>query len=350
MKPIEDLPKDFFENVTFYPLDHRAGKYNISTDDYFIFGFEDRFRGVKRAFNEDKLPFYLSHQETFNTTKQIFYELSGFEPDLLTEFHDKDKTWNAFIVTHSSFVKYTQKTKANSSYPLFDYVDAAEDEPFINFPLIGGFNNYSLDKNPAFFYLIGTPFQPDSGSLLTLDNFRFTKVEDKRPFVVDNRKAALDQLVKSIAVRFKGARANFDKLLVKMTTQQILKEEFAPVVLDLYNRNRNPQSIRNDDGLRHRVKRLYINAANSVKKLELVPWTEFIRFIIRYNQFYFYEEILLESVEELFSRKDSYQKFETLFNRFLTDRPSYERYVNGQVIDWERIKENVLNSPTVSSP
>lgn len=348
MQPISDLPKDLFENVTYHTLRNQAGKFNIRTEDHFLFGYEDKFRGVKKSFSEGQPPFYLSHSETFETTCKTFCGLFGVEPDLLTEFHDEAKTWNAFIVSHSNMVSYEPEYSAQPVLGRLSQFADAQANSFVNFPLIGGFNSYGFDKNPAFFYLVGTPFRALSGSLLTLDNFRFTKDDEKLPFIVGNRSEALARLIDTLVKRFGNARSAFDKLLAQMATQQVLETDFAPVVLDLYNRNRNPQSIQNDDRLRQRVRRLYIDAADSVKKRNTVPWTEFIRFIVRYNQFFFHKEILLESIEELFSRKESYQKFDVLFRRFLNDPGAFIHYVDGQVSDWERIKDTVLDTPGVT--
>lgn len=349
MYPIDSLPDDFFEQVSIHPLDHRAGKFNISTNDYFVFGYEDKFRGTKQAFDINKPPFYLLHSETFEIVQEVFYRLFSQKPDLLTVFHDDDKTWNAFIVGSSDFVEYEEQTDRyfREQAPLFS--EPAENGQFEHFPLIGGFNSYGFDKNPAFFYLIATPFQKDSGSLLTLDNYRFTKDKEKYPFVVGNKPAAIAKLISTITNQFKDAESDFEQLLGSMSAKQIARHEFAPVVLDLYNRNRNPQSIRNDDQLRYRVKRLYLNANGFTSKGAKVPWTEFMHFIVRYNQFHFHKALLLEAVEELFSKKDSYRKFDRLFRQFVTDDTRFKSYVDDQVNDWKRIEKLVMDMPSITN-
>ena len=357
MKTISSLPKDFFEPVSFYPLDHRAGKFNISTDNYFVFGHEDKFRGIKKAFDVDKPPFYLLHEETFKVAKNVFWKLFNAEPDLLTVFHDVDKTWNAFIIGSSKDVQYEQEDKHNEFSDLMQLksVDERTDEAailnkdFLHFPLIGGFNNYGFDKTPAFFYLIATPFGESSGSVLAVDNFRFSKDEEKLPFVLADRQNALDQLVKNIAKRFEAAQLDFEQLLESISGKKVIGNIFAPVVLDLYNRNRNLQSILNDDQLRHRVKRLYLDAKKFTDKRIEISWSEFIHFIVRYNQFYFEKTLLLEGVEELFSRKDSYRKFDRLFRQFLIEPDRFSPYVDNQVSDWKRIEKIVLNMPSMTN-
>ena len=349
MQPISSLPADFFENVTFHTLDHRAGKFNVSTDEYFVFGYEDKFRGTKQAFDVDKPPFYLLHSETFTIVKEVFAGLFSKKPDLLTVFYDENKIWNAFIVGHSDFVKYDQPNpRINQQADLFAY-NSETDRQFQHFPLIGGVNSYGFDKNPAFFYLIATPFHKDSGSLLTLDNYRFTKDEEKWPFVEGDRDTARAELILRVIKKFREAESDFEQMLGKMSLKYIRSDEFAPVVLDLYNRNRNPQSIRNDDLLRRRVKRLYLDAKSFTRRRTSVPWTEFMHFIVQYNQFYFDKSLLLEGVEELFSKKESYRKFDRIFQQFVTDPDRFQSYVDDQVREWKRIEKLVLDMPSVTN-
>jgi len=332
MNSIDSLPPDFFEDVTLHKLDHRAGRYNITTDQYYVFGYQDQFRGIKKAYNDDSPPFYLLHKETFEVTRRVFENLFGYPPDQVKVYHDENKTWNAFIVGSSALTRYEQSAAFE---PENTFAKAA---PFVHFPLIGGINNYDLDKNPAFFYLIATPFQKDYGSVLTLDNFRFQKEEDKSLLFSTNRDYSLFALSDIIAKQFKKSEREFNDLLNSIQNQRINSWEFAPVVLDLYNKNRNPESILIDNTLRQRVRKLHMDAQKHLRRQHEVPWTEFIHFITRYNQFELYKGLQLESVEELFSKKEAFQKFDKAFRVFLEYPERFTSYVQSQVNDWQRIE------------
>lgn len=336
MRPIQSLPKDFFEPITFHPLDHRAGRFNVSTKEYYIFNHEDGYRGIKKAFDEKSEPFFLRHEEAFKGACHIFREQFGHEPDLVQWYHDENKTWNAFLVTSQ-----TMKQKAmNKEATLFP--TEARDE-FRTFPLIGAFNGYSINDHPAFFLIVSTPFEEERGSFLTLDAFRFQSHDDRKLFVGQSpadRKKHLAALSKRIAGGFNLAKNHFDDLIERMRQRTIIKEFFAPVVLDLYNMNRNLESVRNDEELRGRIRKLFTQSENSLFRFRnAVPWTEFIHFIIRYNDYSIGTHSLpLSQVEELFSVKRSYQKFERLFDVFFHDDRRFVQYVDDQMGDWEKVK------------
>ena len=302
MQPIDDLNYGFFEDVTLHPLRNIADLSIITSDDYFVFGHGHKFKGIKKVYENEKLPFYLLHEETFDIAKRVFKNLFGHEPDQVKVYHNDEKTWNAFIVGSKALTKDEGTQYTNSP---FTFEEAGS---FTHFPLIGGINNYDLDRNPAFFYLIATPFKKAQGSLLTLDNFRFHREDDKKIFFSQSREHALSDTIISISRQFEEAAARFDTLLKSIAHHSIPSEAFAPVVLDLYDRNRNPESIRNDERLRSRVKRLFNDAKINHRRYPETSWTEFIHFITRYNQFDLNRGLPLESVEELFSKKEAYRK------------------------------------------
>lgn len=164
------------------------------------------------------------------------------------------------------------------------------------------------------------------------------------------RRSDQDEICYDIAKKFAESQDDFNELMAKMSAESIDREYFAPVVLDIYDRNRNLESIRNDSDLRNRVKILFRDAEEFVegksndfyREITPLEWTEFIYFILRYNHFDFEHEPRLEKVEELFSKKDAYRKFVKLFKNFLNNKNAYHRYVANQVDDWERIREYIL--------
>lgn len=334
-------PPNFFEPISYHPLAHRAGKFNVDSTQFYVFNHEDQFRGFKSAYSEGSPPFFLFHQEVLDGACQIFRNLFGHEPDLLRFFANEQKTWNAFLVTSQQVAKFDYElTDELFSEPALRQGFNKEDrQPFRHFPLIGGFNDYAYGGNPAFFYLIATPFRQTTASFLTVDNFRFLQDLDKHPFTQPraNRVTLLQSTCRRVTDSFRKERDKFDKLLTEMADYQIDKDYFAPVVLDLYNRNRNVESVRNDDTLRASLRYLYQQADDFSYGQSTLPWSDFIHFIIRYNEFNLDQDWLLKRIEELFAEKRSYKKFNDLFAKFSVDNTRYTRYTADQLSDWRRV-------------
>lgn len=101
------LPAIFFEKIQLHPLDNKAGKFNVQSDKHFIFSMEHKFRGIKKALKGKEHPFFFTHEESFNTACAIFKELYKKNPTSVYYFHDPDKTWNAFAVTHEDLPEET---------------------------------------------------------------------------------------------------------------------------------------------------------------------------------------------------------------------------------------------------
>lgn len=357
----QSLPLNFFEHVTIQPLDHLTDNHRIKTDKYFVFNYQSGFRGFKAAYPEEALPFFLHHEEVFWGACQLFENLFQHKPDLIRFFHDDEKTWNAFLVTSWQLAKNEEPdvqewavadqdpTMYGSWQPEY-YVPPMRTrhsqygKGFEHFPLIGAVNDYGFDKTPAFFYLVATPFRHSLASFLTLANFRFLKDADKIPFARygTNRKAELARICRDVSKQFKREQQEFDQLLSTMSNRVIESEFFGPVVLDLYNRNRNLESIRNDATLRNAIRITYSQARDFSRSTSELLWSDFIHFIIRYNEFDLEEDWLHSRIIELFKEKRSFKKFEEVFRKFLHNNSRYQTYINDQQSTWELIRCEIL--------
>lgn len=332
-----DLPANFFENVELFTLSHRGGKYNVDTKSLYIISHTFDYRGSKAAFGEDEPPFYLRHEESFEGACQLFSQLFDHEPDLFAWFENKEKTWNAFLVTSRRL--YLSGDDDQTAY-------LAQENRFRSyfnyFPVIGSINSYGQGENPGFYYLVATPFRQGTGSFLTLANFRFQRESDKLPFITFDpykRQKALSQTITQVSQAFDKAEREFNALLDQMANGYIARELFMPVVLDLYDKNRNAESVANDSRLQRFIHYL-AQSTNDFLPIHqaVLPWTDLIQFIIRNNEVDLDRGLRVDEVEELFSRKWAYAKFIELFKKFLKDTAAYERYIKKQFDDWQAIR------------
>jgi hypothetical protein len=328
------LPENFFENIVLNTLDSRAGRFNVQSSKHYIFSIEDQYRGIKKSFIEGGLPFYFTHEETFNTACMIYERMYEKMPTSLYYFHNEEKTWNAFIVLNELDIQ-------EHFYHPFDKPIIPENSYY---PLIGALNGYGMDENPAFFLLISSPFETTRMSFLTLDSFRFLRDEDRLScykFKGDSVYEKIEKFAIKRAYQFKHEEKKFKELLEKYQKINLEREYFMPIILDLYNLNRNSESVKNDDKLSRAILDLR-NAANFHLRAfgNTLNWTIFISFIVRYNSFELNSGIFPKhEIESLFSKKKAYTKFTEMFSRFEVDEKNFETYAKHQVSDWEKIEK-----------
>lgn len=324
-------------------MDSRAGRFNVQSGKHYIFSIEDEFKGIKKSLIEGDLPFYFTHEETFNTACMIYEKMYKKMPTSLYYFHNEEKTWNAFILLddlkdHEHFYHFFDKsiTPKNSYYQL-----------------IGAFNGYGMDENPAFFLLISSPFETSRTSFLTLDSFRFLKDDDKLScykFKGNISPAKIIGFVEKRALQFEFEEKKFKELLEKYQKINLDRKYFMPIILDLYNLNRNSESVKNDNKLSKAILDLK-DAANFPLQVfyNNLNWTTFISFIVRYNSFKLNSGIFPKhEIESLFAKKKAYTKFTDMFSKFEVDQKGFKTYANHQLSDWEKvekiIKEKIDNN------
>jgi hypothetical protein len=341
MKKIKDLPTDFFEKIELSTLTCMTDKHVIKSKDYYIFSSDNNFRGIKKSSSEGGIPFFLTHKELFDSACLIYEKMYKSSPEYLYYFHDEAKMWNAFIV---------------SGYD-FDTINAYKDGFFENnmpiqvgdtngFPAIGASNSYEMDENPAFFYVVTSPVD-NRNTFLTIDNFRFRRAVDREVLLKAKKNNSFTQWMESFAhdkaETFLAAETKFKKLLKDLSVKEVEPQFFAPIVLDLYNKNRNIQSVKNDVELSRDIYKLYNNANGFVDKGRYyngINWTIFVSFILRYTNFDLANGTSFpkEKIEELFSTKDSYQKFRDIFSKFINDSERFDQYAKNQLEDWLKLE------------
>lgn len=333
------LPASFFEKIVLHPLDNKAGKFNVQSDKHFVFSMEHNFRGIKKALKRQEHPFFFTHEESFNTACAIFKELYKKDPTSVYYFHHADKTWNGFVVTHEDLIEETYGSY-QLRFPIY--------ESKYN-PLIGAFNGYGMDENPAFFMLISSPFDAKKSSFLTIDNFRFLNDDDKlslykakdkvKPNTFNFDKKSLKSFIVRTAAQFKNEEDKFNNILKKYQKINLDKTYFMPIILDLYNQNRNSESVKNDPKLLKSILGLKNAAEQQMRYSKTLNWGSLISFIVRFNEFSLESGIFPKTdIESLFSKKKAYTKFLEIFKKFLDNQSRFENYANNQLADWLKIE------------
>ncbi|PWK28219.1 hypothetical protein LV89_01000 [Arcicella aurantiaca] len=83
MEKIQNLPIDFFEKIELSTLNCMTDKYVIKSKEYHIFSCENKFRGIKQSSNNGGIPFFMTHQELFDTACLIYEKMYQSPPEYL---------------------------------------------------------------------------------------------------------------------------------------------------------------------------------------------------------------------------------------------------------------------------
>ncbi len=330
------IPVDFFEKIELNTLDQRAGRFNVQSDEHFIFSIEDKYRGIKRTVKKIGHPFFFTHEETLDTACAIYKRLYKKEPTEVHYFHDEDKTWNGFVVSED----LTNKGVVQTSLFESQY-----------YPLIGAFNGYGMDENPAFFMLISSPFGKEKRrtSYLTIDSFRFLSSVEKecvykekassKPTTYRFKSGPYGEFIEKVTSQFKEEEEIFNSLLKTYQAIPLEEKYFMPIILDLYNKNRNTESVKNDDKLIRSILTLKQAAEKQLRYSEKLTWASFIGFIVRYNEFELVSGVFLKGeIEELFAKKQVYIKMSEIFGKCLHDTVRFNNYAENQLAEWLKIE------------
>ncbi len=340
------LPISFFEKIELNTLDSRAGRFNVQSDEHFIFSVEDKYRGIKKVFKKKEHPFFFTHEETLDIACEVYKKLYIEEPTSLYYFHDEDKTWNAFVVANEGVYLFDKNGELNHQSLLFQQK---------YYPLIGAFNGYGMEENPAFFMLTSSPFDKFNSSFLTIDSFRFLsgtekeamykiKISDK-PNTYRFKIDAINLFIEDVASKFKIKEEDFKILLETYQMIPLEKKYFMPIILDLYNQNRNIESVRNDSKLMKSIINLKKAAELQLRQsIHSLTWGSFISFIVHYNEFNLDSGIYPKAdIEKLFSKKKAYTKFLEMFGKFRRDSKRFNNYAENQLEDWLKIEREIEN-------
>ncbi len=329
------IPVDFFEKIELNTLDQRAGRFNVQSDEHFIFSIEDKYRGIKRTVKKIGHPFFFTHEETLDTACAIYKRLYKKDPTEVHYFHDEDKTWNGFVVSEDLTNKGVIQPSLVDQY----------------YPLIGAFNGYGMDENPAFFMLISSPFGKEKRrtSYLTIDSFRFLSSVEKecvykekassKPTTYRFKPGLYGEFIEKVTSQFKEEEEIFNSLLKTYQAIPLEEKYFMPIILDLYNKNRNTESVKNDDNLINSILKLKRAAEEHLKFSNRLTWASFIGFIVRYNEFELVSGVFPKAdIESLFSKKKAYTKMREIFGKCLHDTVRFNNYAENQLAEWYKIE------------
>lgn len=199
--------------------------------------------------------------------------------------------------------------------------------------------------------LISSPFDKEKRrtSYLTIDSFRFLSSVEKecvykekassKPTTYRFKSGRYGEFVEKVISQFVREEKSFNKLLEIYQVIPLEEKYFMPIILDLYNKNRNTESVKNDDKLIRSILTLKLAAEEQLAYSNKLTWASFIGFIVRYNEFELVSGVFPKAdIESLFSKKKAYTKMLEIFGKCLHNSVRFNNYAENQLADWLKIE------------
>jgi len=321
--PLQNVPKP-------------PNKIFVTSDDYQIISKSQSgsFLGIKEVHelnDKTKKTFHIHFESLVNQSKQLFEFLFNQSAEIHDYFKTKDDNWAAFLFSKNKYgVEDFVKDHQARTYELAKLQDKTLNLKIFSHLdlLLGASYGYTTSDTINLFLLLKTNnSKPENLSFLTLTRFSITR---NREFALlsenINENRYIEYFENFIKDDFLDDLGEFIKYYQYFSDITLERENFVPIVLDLYNSNRNSESIKKDKRLKTKINSIIDNSKAFIKHKENLTLASFIDYIIEKNEFKL-EEIGYDrsKIEELFVRKNAY-------NKALRVLPHLDKkYVNAQV-------------------
>jgi len=139
-----------------------------------------------------------------------------------------------------------------------------------------------------------------------------------------------------LAQKFRAALREFAKLYYHLRLTKVKRDILVPVMLDLYDTNRNLSTINEDTALRQRVNRR-VDAVRGFLRAQPPNLASLVRFFM-YEDAFDPAAFTRQAAEHVLSERDVYRRLRTRLNQDVVSSPRRLRlYLDGQQLSWEDI-------------
>lgn len=139
-----------------------------------------------------------------------------------------------------------------------------------------------------------------------------------------------------MAQMFRGALREFAKLYYHLRRTTVEHDVLVPVVLDLYNTNRNLSTMNEDTDLRKHVKRR-VAAAQGFLVAQAPNLAALVRFFM-YEDAFDPTAFNRQVAERVLSERNVYKRLRSRLNKdMVSSKPRLELYLKGQQLAWQDI-------------
>ena len=384
---IPTLLKDLFFKVEHRPLQVPVDYNFVKVERYQVISTRAGVLGVKPAWRHDANPqppalgrhLVFDHEQADALTQELYDQTFAKKPMPMHWVGSPPAgekgpvgAWAAVLYGHAGYTvadvlrsPTLRESKGGKTIvadwelwerALLDETDADYSKELAAFePALAFTNGYDYDDELTFYVLVTLPAttrdEEEFGSwggaqaasrphrpVLVLKTGQFATKWVKQlhsltgePLLEEARKA-----LPELAQKFRTALREFAKLYYYLRLTPVKPEQLVPVVLDLYDTNRNLSTLNEDDALRQRVNRR-VTAARSFLRAQSPNLAALVHFFM-YEDAFDPTAFNRQTAEHALSERDVYRRLRTRLHK---DVVSSERrlglYLEGQKLSWENI-------------
>lgn len=298
--------------------------------------------GIKPLGDDRKEAFYMKHEEALNGLRLLHHSL--FPWPISERCYATDNK-------NLAFVFFGKGSEGQSQGNLFDeesklsFLPANKEETTLDVrfdwhyftsngftPALAVENGFDYNDRAVFYLLVEIADNIGRSGYITIDKYRIQSktVEEVERFPLKKVELVMNELERKAAPIFFDRLKAFIHKYEALRKIQTNKEEVIAVALDVFNKNRNVESILSDTDLEKELTRFIENARSYFNKNSGMQ--DIVNFIIRYNMLNFYEPELAEhAIREVLVEKKAFGNLNRLIEGKNINPVELRNYVEEQV-------------------
>lgn len=378
------LLKDLFFKVEHRPLQVPVEYNFMKVERYQVISTPAGVLGVKPAWRHDAQPqppalgrhLVFDHEQAHILTQELYERTFAKTP---TPMHwvgaapagEKGPVgaWAAVLYGHAGYTvadvlqsptlresKSGKIVVADWEQALLDESDAEYRQELAAFePALAFTNGYDYDDELTFYVLVTLPattWEEEAAGLwsearaiprphrpvLVLKTGQFATKWAKQLHLLTGAQLLNEarQALPELAQKFRDALREFARLYYHLRLTTVHPEQLVPVVLDLYDTNRNLSTLNEDNALRQRVNRR-VAAAGSFLRRQPPDLAALVRFFM-YEDAFDPAAFNRQAAERVLSERDVYRRLRTRLHKdVVSNKRRLGLYLEGQQLSWKDI-------------
>ncbi len=292
----------------------------IETDNYKVISHEETFLGVKKTVDigGSKKSLVFTHKQAHDLGLELYSSAFGEDQCPPGYYSSDNKNWVAFFIE-------PELKKFNNFYPI-----------------IGVENGYDYDDEIAFYLTIAICKSANSIDLLTISDYKLSDKKKIELLLDEEPQKKLSEIIKKeVSSEFKNKRDEFIYYYKLFNKIEVNREYLIPITLDIYDKNRNPKTIKVDGKLKNDLRNLietgrkFFTENSTRSDLSLI-----IEFIMRSNLFRLNDpNWSIDKVKKIFVKKRAYKNSVERFKKLVNNDERLKEYAEGQMEAFKKAKE-----------
>ncbi len=314
---------------------------------------ENSLLGVR---SQDKEEFVINHMNAYLLAESLYNSIyqSGIAHIC---YLSESKNWMASIIGEPKYKTNGHFAELPSDVFITDRPKSTILKDLFTFgfkPAIGVVNGFDYNDDLGFYLLLepSTASTKDDMHLMTLDAFKFSPLDLQALVKISDIDEQLEKarniLLGKAVNKFQETLEAFIQVYEKLSCWQTQADHLTAICLDVFNKNRNIESVKADTQLSKELS-TFINKAETYFR-NANQMSDLVQFIIRYHDVDFSAKNLdRNKVEQIFVKKKSYGKIVRVLGEMKPTQKSYHDYLESQLSSYRQVYEFLKRLPRQSA-